>query len=54
MYMYYLLGWRLHKNYYQMYKHRDVHLTIIEDKLKVSVITSPLKNCITVSLLRIS
>ncbi|XP_034157212.2 chitin synthase chs-2 [Pangasianodon hypophthalmus] len=34
MYMYYLLGWRLHKNYYQMYKQRDVHLTNIEDQLK--------------------
>ncbi|KAF4071505.1 hypothetical protein AMELA_G00274130 [Ameiurus melas] len=34
MYMYYLLGWKLHSNYYQMYKHSDVHLTIIEDQLK--------------------
>ncbi|MCJ8749129.1 hypothetical protein PDJAM_G00172800 [Pangasius djambal] len=34
MYMYYLLGWRLHKNYYQMYKQRDVHLNNIEDQLK--------------------
>ncbi|KAK3522969.1 hypothetical protein QTP86_010300 [Hemibagrus guttatus] len=36
MYLYYLLGWRLHKNYYQMYKHRDVHLKNIEEQLQKS------------------
>ncbi|KAF5895643.1 chitin synthase chs-2-like, partial [Clarias magur] len=34
MYMYYLLGWRLHKNYYVMYKQGEVHLTNIQDQLK--------------------
>ncbi|KAM9449654.1 chitin synthase chs-2-like [Clarias gariepinus] len=34
MYMYYLLGWRLHKNYYVMYKQGEVHLSNIEDQLQ--------------------
>ncbi|KAF7686801.1 hypothetical protein HF521_015194 [Silurus meridionalis] len=33
MYMYYLLGWRLHKKYYQMYMEGDEHLTHIKDQL---------------------
>ncbi|KAI5628169.1 hypothetical protein C0J50_2659, partial [Silurus asotus] len=34
MYMYYLLGWRLHKDYYLKYKNKDGHLLSIEDQLK--------------------
>ncbi|XP_034156930.2 chitin synthase [Pangasianodon hypophthalmus] len=34
MYMYYLLGWRLHKKYYQMYREGDDQLTNIEDQLR--------------------
>ncbi|XP_047672829.1 chitin synthase chs-2-like isoform X1 [Tachysurus fulvidraco] len=34
MYMYYLLGWRLHKNYYQMFKQGDVHSANVEEQLK--------------------
>ncbi|KAG7314059.1 hypothetical protein KOW79_022555 [Hemibagrus wyckioides] len=34
MYMYYLLGWRLHKNYYQMHKQGDVHLKNVEEQLQ--------------------
>ncbi|GAA6106472.1 chitin synthase chs-2-like [Tachysurus ichikawai] len=34
MYMYYLLGWRLHKQYYDMYLEGDEQLTVIEDQLK--------------------
>ncbi|GAA6071554.1 chitin synthase chs-2-like isoform X1, partial [Tachysurus ichikawai] len=34
MYMYYLLGWRLHKNYYQMFKQGDAHMSNVEDQLK--------------------
>ncbi|XP_053474971.1 chitin synthase-like isoform X1 [Ictalurus furcatus] len=34
MYMYYLLGWRLNKKYYQMYMEGDEQLINIEDQLK--------------------
>lgn len=39
MYMYYLLGWKLNKKYFEMYKQKDVHLPSIEEQLKVSMIT---------------
>ncbi|XP_060772855.1 chitin synthase chs-2-like isoform X1 [Neoarius graeffei] len=34
MYMYYLLGWKLNKKYFEMYKQKDVHLPSIEEQLK--------------------